>query len=386
MSKNSQNILNNKIVFINGVEKNICNLNLHKEYAFICSLKGLYKSGVLKNYSKRKNHFSYKIGCSSKTLTRRIKKLEELNWVYFENNHLFIRSWENITQLIKGEYALNRDGKKKIRRKSFEVKDKRQAVDTISLEIIKSNILSQRSKITESITESSTDHKSDTKILKNQGIIALKMEHIRRNAELKKNGKRTFKVTNLDTNLSRNGIARELGISKSAAQNLIKRLISYGWIKEEVRYGMIEYVPGDTFAKKANFKKAKGVFYKNGILFKKLTSKLTILNDDEFNSKVQCQKSLERFSERTIKKVERLYNNLLARQELLLSLDNKFRSVEDFFQSFCGKKTWGREESIAFRKDIEKSYGKSPLDEKELYPVFNSLNDKNNYLISLRGC
>lgn len=388
MYKATKNISTDKIVFLNSVHKDIIEKSLEKEYAFVAILKSLHVGGTLKNYKKRTNHFANQIGCSTKTLSRRVKKLEELKWIYFDHGHLFIKSWENITNLLIGSYSLNKEGKKRIVRKSIEINATQQGVDAIRIECIKSNFLSQRSKIPELLADSGTDQKGDKTILKNLGVTTLKMEQIRRNKDLQRKG-RTVKVTNLDITLSREGIAKQLGFkSKSSAQNLIKRAISYGWIKEEVRYGIIEYVPGEVFAKMANsYKKSTGVFYKNGILFKKLSSKLTFLNDENFSDLVGCAKSKESHSERTRKKVDRVYNNLLARQELLLSLGGRFRCIEDFFKHICagGNKTWGRDISIAIRKENERFFGKSDLDTKELYPKFNSMSDKNNYIINKRS-
>ena len=273
-----------------------------------------------------------KLNCSVKTLNRRLKVLSAKNWIYFQHNHLFIRSLTNISKSLGVDT-------KTIHKKRTNVDSSLKALDVIRLDLIKYNLSSQKLSMMGKIEGC----KTQTRIFKKSGLVGLMMHQI---GESNPGDLRSF-YANLDNSISRGRISKLLKFkNKSGAQQFLSRVESYGWITQQNRTGLIEYVPGQVYAKQANLKHGTGCFVKDGKLIKKISTKIIFKGEDI----IDCAISKRTFSDKAIKTVLNRYNNLIAKRELLTQV--KFKTIDGWLSSFTACKVWGKEESNKLRREL----------------------------------
>lgn len=342
------NIHSCKIVFINNVCNQLVSRNLYKQYSFLAYLIKASEAGVIKDFSKKTKEVSEITECSVSTLYDKVKQLKDLGWVSKKRNDLVIKSFEEVTELVLGSYALDEKGEKIIQKKSVIVTSYKKALDACLFQVFQYQMGFQDDKIKEKIevyNDKVNNHlESFKKLMPSSykhilnydlaGETRFKVQEIARVNKARKENKPVEDLIDLNISFSRWRIAKMLGFkSKSSAHEFIKRVTSYNWIKEKVRYGVVAKLRGDKVWSVRSKVKAKGVFYRNYCLIKKMASSFILPGKEKTFGK--------KYEEGAKNNIDRYYDNMLSQQEFLFG--TAYKTLEDLFKEVSDERFWGNE-------------------------------------------
>lgn len=335
-----------KIVLINNVNNQLVARNLHKQYSFLSYLIKYSEDGLIKGFSKKVQDLSEITNSSVSTVYEKVKQLKELNWIEKKGKDLIVKSFEDVTELILGSYALDKDGKKIIQKKSVVVDSLKKGSDAIRFKVFEYQSNFQDEKIKEKIevyNDKVNNHLDSFKKLMPSsynhilnynlaGETRFKVQELARINKARKENKPVEDLIDLNISFSRWRIAKMLGFkSKSSAHEFIKRVTSYKWIKEKVRYGVISKVRGDKVWKVREKSKARGVFYRNYCLIKKMSSSFVFPGKEKNTGK--------KYDEQVKNTIDRYYDNMLSQQEFLFG--TAYKTLEDLFKEVSDERFWG---------------------------------------------
>ncbi len=352
-----------KVILINNINNQLTSRKLYKEYAFLAYLKKASDSDVIPDFTKRVKEISEKTECSISTLYLKVKALKKLGWVSKNKKDLVIKSWEEVTELVLGSFALDSDGNKVLNKKIVSVRSRKIAEDSILNKVLEYNASFQSEKIlekTEEYNKRVINHLDSFKNLfpkNNKGNLTVlqriipydpsketrfKHQEIVRINEARKNNQPISDLIEFDKSFSRYYIAKMLGFkSTSTAHAFIQRIKSYGWVKERIRYGVIAKIKGNKFWKiKQKYKNKKGLFFRNNCLIKKMSSVFEFTNEKEH---YPIQKNIQGdvYSESYKDKVNKWYDNIIAQKQFLFKTG--FNTIDDLFSDIDPERFWGRE-------------------------------------------
>jgi hypothetical protein len=337
-----------KVVLINNINNQLISRNIYKQYAFLAILKEASKDGIIKDFSKNLDTISSTTGFSVSTIYERVRQLKELNWVSKEKKDLIIKSYEDITEIVLGSFALDSEGKKIIKKKSIKVQSYKKAIDAILFNTFEYQMGFQSEKIQEKIevyNDKVNNHLDSFKKLMPSsynhildynlgGETRFKIQEIARINKARNENKPVEDLIDTNLSFSRWRIAKILGFkSKSSAHQFIKRVTSYNWLKEKVRYGVVAKVRGDKVWRIKEKVKNKGFFYRNYCLIKKMASSFEIPGREKSHGK--------KYDPEVKSSIDKLYDNIISQQQFIFG--TKYKTLEDLFKDISPERFWGKD-------------------------------------------
>ncbi len=231
----------------NGLPRAIINDNkLFKAVVMFYKLKSLYKSGVIKNYTRRYREIAEhpNVNCCESKLRASIRTLRDLGYVCKEGKNLIIRS----KFLLKEEFGVSKFSTK------IECQDIKNLEYYLKRLIIEGNIEQQRVRVVEKIvadeysvgkekgSPESKTFKQLKKFVSKDFNACLKRQQARYAHTVRNNLQSDNSNFYPFLTLSRKGIARNLGKrSKSTGSRYIKKFKDLGYIeKDEPNYIILE--------------------------------------------------------------------------------------------------------------------------------------------------
>lgn len=349
-NKDMNNIDSCKIILINNVNNHLISKKLYKQYAFLAYLKKASKEDIIIDFTKRTDEIADITQCSKSTLYRKIKELKKLGWVTKSKKDLIIKSWDEVTQLLLGTYAVDKDGEIIKIQKVVYAKSRKLAEDSILFknfetsygyqqEAIDKQIESYNDKVNNHLESFKNLFPKDSrtgKLSKLQRFIPyhpsneirFKHQEIIRLKEARKNNKPVENLIQLDKSFSRYSISKILGFkSKSSGHRFIQRAKAYGWIKERVRHGVISKISEENFWEIKKKYNKPGLFFKKGCLIKKMSSVFEIVSKEKETYPIQKNVQGDEYEQSYQNKVRQWYDNIIARQQFIYK--TKFKTVED---------------------------------------------------------
>lgn len=347
------------IIIPKNLDTILCDNELIRDYVYYSFLRNDHrKLGHIKFFQSKIKTISNEIGCTPKTLKARIERLIALDWAWVHGEHLYFRSVEKICvqlgawvlpskeeiqeKLEKGEKI------KKFRSKKFKIRGVhtiQEGIDSIKLNIVKKNLISQGKRVRSELQTSATAIKRTYNSCKSAE------EFKRCMIQLEAEAYTGIWSMNFDVSISRERISKLLGFrTGSGAQQFMERMAKKGWIQEKSRAGVITR-NADLNASQAMraYKNAFGdnipssVFSNDSAVLKMIPNQLTFLRfeDSEYvNNIVGILKSSGCKKEKTKVELDRQYNCLLARQSFfryLKGLGYTEKSISEFLRNFNPK-------------------------------------------------
>lgn len=339
-----------KIILTNNINNHLISKKLYKQYAFLAYLKKASQEDVISDFTKRTNEIADITQCSKSTLYRKIKELKKLDWVTKSKKDLVIKSWDEITQLLLGTYATDKDGEIIKIQKVVYARSRKLAEDSILFKNFETSYGYQQEAIDkqiESYNDKVNNHLESFKNLfprdpetgkltKLQRLIPyhpsnevrFKHQEIIRLKEARKNNKPIENFIQLDKSFSRYSISKMLGFkSKSSGHRFIQRVKAYGWIKERVRHGVISKISEENFWEIKKKYNKPGLFFKKGCLIKKISSAFEIVSREQETYPIQKNVQGDEYEQSYQNKVRQWYDNIIARQQFLYKTG--FKTFED---------------------------------------------------------
>lgn len=320
------------IFLINNLSQHLVDSKLEKDYSFYFQLNSLSENHQIKSYTSKIDDMVQCTGLSKRCFYDRLKALKQKGWVDIEKKDLRLLEASKLILKINGSYQ--EDLIRKIKVDSLK-----KGVTAIRYDVLRNHFLTQVDKIEEKISKY---HKKVTDgTIKNDlpsffvnfnkiqnGLTRFKIQEIARINELRKKEEKVKDLIDFNLSASRSFIAKLLKFkSKSSAHNFIQEIKSYGWVKEEVKYGVIAKTSKHTFEKLKNNNPGSGITFSKGCVIKKMTSIFKPLNDESFPDYSFYEYKYKEEREY----IDKVYNNLIATQQFLYN--KPFNTIDQLMYS-----------------------------------------------------
>jgi len=347
------------IIIPKNLDTSLCDNDLMRDFIYYSFLRNNHrKLGHIKFYKKKLKSISEELSCTQKTLNFRIHRLIQLDWAWVHGEHLYFRSLEKICIQL-GAWVLptaeeieekikNGEKIKKFKSKKFKIRGVhtiQEGIDSIKLNIVKKNLITQGKRLRSNLQNSATAIKKTFEYSKSSEEFKRGMIQLESGAYL------GVWSMNFDVSLSRESISKMLGFkTASGAQQFMDRMEKLGWIEEKSRAGVITRNSDlDKNQAMRAYKNAFGdnlpssVFANDSAVLKMLPNQISFLrfeDSDYANNLIGIFKSDDSVKDKTKVELDRHFNCLLARQgffRILKGLGYSESSISDFLLSYNPK-------------------------------------------------